>query len=71
MVDIFQRITIVTQARLIQNEFKINSPDIVITPDVSKIGILEFHKSKEGIKTGYDATKKLYPEIKKALKIPK
>ena len=71
VIDIFQRITIVTQARLIENEFKVNGADIVITPDVSEIGILEFHKSEEGIKAGYDATKKLFPEIRKALKISK
>ncbi|MGI9535343.1 MAG: patatin-like phospholipase family protein [Thermodesulfobacteriota bacterium] len=69
VIDIIQRISIITQSRLIQNE--IIGADIVIKPDVSKIGILEFHKSKEGIKAGYDATKKLIPEINKVLKISK
>lgn len=71
VLDIFQRISIVTQARLIEIESQVHGADIVITPDVSKIGILEFHKSREGIKAGYDATKKLFPEIKRALKIAK
>lgn len=70
VIDIVHRISIITQSRLIENEIKISGAEIVVKPDVSKIGILEFHKSKRGIKAGYDATKKLFPQIKKALKIP-
>ena len=71
VIDIIQRISIITQSRLIENEIKIVGADIVVRPDVSDIGILEFHKSSEGIEAGYKATKKMFPEIKKALKIPK
>ena len=69
VIDIIQRISIITQSRLIENELKISGADIILKPDVSKVGILEFHKSKEGIKAGYDEAKKMFPEIKEALKI--
>ena len=69
VIDIVQRISIITQSRLIQNEIELNTPDVVITPDVSRIGILDFHKSRQGIKAGYEAAKQKFPEIKKALKV--
>ena len=69
VIDIVQRISIITQSRLIQNEIELNTPDVVITPDVSKIGILDFHKSRQGIKAGYEAAKQNFPKIKKALKV--
>ncbi len=69
VVDIVQRISVITQARLIENQIQLSSPEIVITPNVSEIGILDFHKSKEGIEAGYEAAKEKLPEIKKLLKI--
>ena len=69
VLDIVQRISVVTQTRLIKNEITLSSPEIVISPDVSNIGILEFHKSSEGIEAGYNAARKKFPEIKKLLKI--
>ena len=69
IVDIVQRISIISQNRMVENQIQLNSPEIVITPDVSDIDILEFHKSKEGIEQGYKAAKEKFPEIKKLLKI--
>ncbi len=69
VVDIVQRISVITQSRLIENQLQISSPEIVITPHVSEIGILDFHKSKEGIDAGYEAAKDKFPEIKDKLKI--
>jgi len=69
VIDIVQRISVVTQARLIEYQIQLASPEVVITPDVENIGILDFHKSREGIEAGYRATKKMFPNIKKLLKI--
>ena len=69
VVDIVQRISVITQSRLIQNQIQLSSPEIVITPKTSEIGILDFHKSKEGIEAGYKATKEKFPEIKSLLEI--
>ncbi len=69
VVDIVQRISVISQSRMIENQIQLGNPDIVITPDVTEIGVLDFHKSKEGIEAGYKATKEKLPEIKKLLKI--
>ncbi len=69
VVDIVQRISVISQSRMIENQVQLGNPEIVITPDVTEIGVLDFHKSKEGIEAGYKATKEKLPEIKKLLKI--
>ncbi len=69
VVDIVQRISVISQSRMIENQVQLGNPEIVITPDVTEIGVLDFHKSKEGIEAGYKATKEKFPEIKKLLKI--
>ncbi|MEE9193505.1 MAG: patatin-like phospholipase family protein [Thermodesulfobacteriota bacterium] len=69
VVDIVQRISVISQSRMIENQIQLGNPEIVITPDVTEIGVLDFHKSKEGIEAGYKATKEKLPEIKELLKI--
>ena len=65
VADIIQRISIVTQSRLVDQAFKINPPDLLISPDTSEIGIMDFHKAEMGIEIGVETAKKLLPEIKK------
>lgn len=43
------------------------SADIVITPDVSRIGTFEFYRGEEAISQGYKATKDALPEIYRCL----
>ena len=69
VVDIVQRISVITQSRLIENQVQIGKPELIITPDVSDIGILDFHKSIEGIEAGYNAAINKKNEIKELLKI--
>ena len=69
VVDIVQRISVITQSRLIENQVQIGKPELIITPDVSDIGILDFHKSIEGIEAGYNAAINKKDEIKELLKI--
>ena len=69
VVDIVQRISVITQSRLIENQVQIGKPELIITPEVSDIGILDFHKSIEGIEAGYTAAIKKKNEIKELLKI--
>ena len=69
VVDIVQRISVITQSRLIENQVQIGKPELIITPDVSDSGILDFHKSIEGIEAGYNAAINKKDEIKELLKI--
>lgn len=66
--DILQRISVVTQATLIDKSFKLNPPDIIIRPDVAEIGILDFHKAKKGISVGEKAAEKSMKEIKELIR---
>lgn len=65
VADIIQRISIITQSRLVKQSFKITPPDLLISPDTSEIGIMDFHKADMGIEIGVETAKKLLPEIKK------
>lgn len=68
VADIIQRISVVTQSRVVDLGFKLNPPDLVIRPDVTDIGILDFHKGKEGIEIGTKAVKKLESQISEITK---
>ena len=70
VADIIQRISIVTQSRLVDQSFKINPPDLVIRPDTSEIGIMDFHKAERGIEIGVEIATKLLPKIKEIIKQP-
>jgi len=65
--DIIQRISVVTQARLIETSFRLTPPDIVLRPEVSNIGILDFHKAKQGIEAGQSSIKDKIEDINKII----
>lgn len=46
---------------------RIETADIVISPDVSGIGTFEFHKRKEAIAQGYKAAKDMLPKIQEMI----
>lgn len=48
----------------------IKSADIVITPDVSSIGMFAFYKADEAIAQGYKATKKILPKLQELIHCP-
>ncbi len=50
--DIIQRVSVVTQKRLIELNFQKSPPDILLRPEVSDIGMLDFHKASAGIGAG-------------------
>lgn len=63
--DIIQRISVITQARLIDKSFKLNPPDLIVRPQVHEIGILDFHKARKGIQIGEAAMKDKIVNLKK------
>lgn len=65
--DVLQRISVVTQARLIDKSFKLNPPDVIIRPDVTNIGILDFHKAGKGISAGEESVKNMMKDIKETV----
>lgn len=57
----------ITQDRITRFRIAADPPDILINPDVSQIGLLEFHRGREVITEGARAVEKMLPEIRQLL----
>lgn len=68
IVEVLQRTALITQTQMSKLNIELHQPDFVIQPDLPAIHVLEFHKAKELIEIGYQATQKIIPEIKEKLK---
>ena len=67
IIDIIQKTSIATQQRLTKFRMQLYPPDLVIEPDVSDLGILDFKNGKKVIKVGEAETEKMIPQIKKLI----
>jgi NTE family protein len=54
----------ITQAEIVRRRAAINPPDLMLVPDVSRIGPLEFYRGKEAIAAGRAAAREKLAEIK-------
>jgi len=68
IVDIIYKASIITQQSLTKYRLEKYPPDIVIEPDVSNVGILDYKNGGNLVSEGEKATKKLLPRIDKLLK---
>ncbi len=59
----------ILQDRLTRSRLAGEPPDIHIKPPIGHIGLLEFEKAKELIEYGEEATEKLIPDIKAAMRV--
>lgn len=59
----------IMQDRMTRSRLAGDPPDIHIKPQIGHIGLLEFEKAKELIAIGEEATEKLMPEIKAAMRV--
>lgn len=59
----------ILQDRLTRSRLAGDPPDVHIKPPIGHIGLLEFEKAEELIRAGEEATEKLMPEIKAAIKV--
>lgn len=57
--------TMMNRIRLMNREFA--PADFYIEPKVTDFALLDFHRSEEAIKTGYEETKRRLPDLEKAL----
>ncbi|HSG31928.1 MAG TPA: patatin-like phospholipase family protein [Thermodesulfobacteriota bacterium] len=67
ILDIIQKTSIATQQGLTKFRMQLHPPDLIIEPDVSALGILDFKNGKKVIKIGKEETKKMIPHINKLL----
>lgn len=57
----------ITQDRITRSRMAGDPPDVLLSPKLSKIGLLEFHRASEAIKEGEACVERMLPEIKHAL----
>lgn len=67
VLDIIQRISVITQSKLIELSFAADPPDVIIRPDVSNIGIFDFHKGRQGIDAGIISVESNIDEIREVI----
>jgi len=63
IVEVVQRSSIVAQRKITEYKFKEAPPDIVISPPLSHIKVMDFYNGKSIIEIGREAAKKVLPEL--------
>ena len=61
----------IAQTRLSRIRLEQDPADIVLHPDVGRIGPLEFYRARECIAAGEDAVRKALPAIRETLRVPR
>lgn len=59
----------ITQDRITRSRMAGDPPDILLTPKLSHIGLLEFYRAQEAIKEGEECVQRMLPEIKHILNL--
>ena len=54
----------ITQDRLTRSRMAGDPPDLLLTPKLSDIGLLEFYRAREAIKEGEECVNRMLPEIR-------
>lgn len=54
----------ITQAEMVRLRWSVNPPDLMLVPDVGRIGTVEFYRGKEAIAAGRAAAREKLAEIK-------
>ncbi|MEX0999677.1 MAG: patatin-like phospholipase family protein [Thermodesulfobacteriota bacterium] len=63
IVEVVQRSSILAQRKITEYKFKERPPDIVISPPLSHIKVMDFHNGKAIVEIGREAAKKVLPEL--------
>jgi NTE family protein len=63
MIDAFN----VMQDRITRSRLAGDPPDVMISPRMGKIGLFDFHRAREAIEIGMQATERAIPEVNDAL----
>lgn len=68
IVDVVQRSSILAQRKITEYKFKEHPPDLVVTPQLSQIKVMDFHNGKSIIEIGRESAQKVLPELLEKLK---
>ncbi len=65
LVDIVQRSSIIAQRRLTEYSFMECPPDVVVSPCLLGVKVLDFHRGRSIIEVGREAAQSAVPELKR------
>ncbi len=68
LIDVVMQTVHIAENEICLLRLKQNQPDILVEPEINAVGLLEFFKAPEAIKSGEDAAIKTLPSIEKLLK---
>lgn len=68
IVEVVQRSSILAQRKITEYKFKEHPPDLVISPPLSHIKVMDFHNGKSIVEIGKEAAKRVMPELLEKLK---
>lgn len=63
MIEVMAKSIYIMQDRITRQRLVVDQPDVLISPRLSGIGLLEFHKAKETIEEGLISTRNCLPAI--------
>jgi len=63
MIEVMAKSIYIMQDRITRQRLLVDRPDVLISPPLSCIGLLEFHRAKETIEAGWNSTKEFLPAI--------
>ena len=63
MIDVIMRSVYIMQDKITRQRMLSDPPDVLISPRLSDISLLEFNRAKETIQHGWHSTKNVIPEI--------
>ena len=68
ILDVITSSINIMQQRISRSRMSGDPPDVIVSPRLAHLGLLDFHRSKEAIAEGERATKAALPDIEMALK---
>lgn len=64
LIDIFARSINIMQERVTNSRLTNDAPDLILTPPVGDIGLIEFYRAQEAIQAGYQCAQQARTELK-------
>jgi len=59
----------ITQDRITRSRMAGDPPDILLSPKLAHIGLLEFYRAEEAIDEGYECVQRMLPEIRHVINL--
>ncbi|WP_020394836.1 patatin-like phospholipase family protein [Thiolinea disciformis] len=63
LIDIFARSINIMQKQIATTRLQFDAPDVILSPKVNDISLLEFHRARDAIDEGYACVQRVRPEL--------